>query len=64
VLLLAIDHLSEKLTGAPLWLSLLFLLFITLLPFSTNLLSAHSHLQIPIVDNGINVADFITSLCN
>jgi uncharacterized membrane protein len=45
----------EKLTGASLWLNLHFLLFITLLPFSTNLLSAHSHLQIPIVVYGINL---------
>ena len=30
-------------------------MFITLLPFSTNLLSGHSHLQTPVVVYGINM---------
>jgi uncharacterized membrane protein len=48
-------HFVRKVNRGLLWLNLLFLLFITLLPFSTNLLSAHSHLQIPIVVYGINL---------
>jgi uncharacterized membrane protein len=43
-----------------LWLNLLFLLFVTLLPFSTNLLSAHGKLQIPVVVYGLNL--FLISL--
>jgi uncharacterized membrane protein len=38
-----------------LWLNLLFLLFITLLPFSTNLLGGSHDLHIPIGVYGINV---------
>jgi len=38
-----------------LWLNLLFLLFITLLPFSTNLLGGSHDLHIPVVVYGINV---------
>src|ERR1700738_4970476 len=48
-------HFVRKVNRGLLWLNLLFLLFITLLPFSTNLLSAHTHLQIPIVVYGINL---------
>ena len=48
-------HFVRKVNRHLLWLNLLFLLFTTLLPFSTNLLSAHSHLQIPIVVYGINL---------
>jgi uncharacterized membrane protein len=48
-------HFVRKVNRVLLWLNLLFLLFITLLPFSTNLLSAHTHLQIPIVVYGINL---------
>ena len=48
-------HFVRKVSRNLLWLNLLFLLFITLLPFSTNLLSAHTHLQIPIVVYGINL---------
>ncbi len=48
-------HFVRKVNRGLLWLNLLFLLFITLLPFSTNLLSGHSHLQIPIVVYGINL---------
>ena len=42
-------HFVRKVSRGLLWLNLLFLLLITLLPFSTNLLSGHIHLQIPIV---------------
>lgn len=38
-----------------LWLNLLFLLFITLLPFSTNLLSGNSPLHIPVAVYGANL---------
>jgi uncharacterized membrane protein len=48
-------HFVRKVNRGLLWLNLLFLLFITLLPFSTNLLSGHAHLQIPIVVYGINL---------
>jgi uncharacterized membrane protein len=48
-------HFVRKVSRGMLWLNLLFLLFITLVPFSTNLLSAHTHLQIPIVVYGINM---------
>ncbi len=48
-------HFVRKVNRVLLWLNLLFLLFITLLPFSTNLLSGHTHLQIPIVVYGINL---------
>jgi uncharacterized membrane protein len=48
-------HFVRKVNRGLLWLNLVFLLFITLLPFSTNLLSAHTHLQIPIVVYGINL---------
>ena len=48
-------HFVRKVNRGLLWLNLLFLLFITLLPFSTNLLSGHTHLQIPIVVYGINL---------
>ena len=48
-------HFVRKVNRGLLWLNLLFLLFITLLPFSKNLVSAHSHLQIPIVVYGINL---------
>src|SRR4029077_1698247 len=48
-------HFVRKVNRGLLWLNLLFLLFITLLPFSTNLLSGHTHLQIPIVVYGIDL---------
>jgi len=48
-------HFVRRVSRGMLWLNLLFLLFITLLPFSTNLLSGHSHLQIPVVVYGINL---------
>jgi uncharacterized membrane protein len=38
-------HFVRRVSRDMLWLNLLFLLFITLLPFSTNLLSGHTHLQ-------------------
>jgi uncharacterized membrane protein len=56
-------HFVRRVSRGMLWLNLLFLLFITLLPFSTNLLSGHSHLQIPVVVYGINLLlIFIISL--
>jgi uncharacterized membrane protein len=48
-------HFVRKVSREMLWLNLLFLLFITLLPFSTNLLSGHTRLQTPIVVYGINL---------
>jgi uncharacterized membrane protein len=48
-------HFVRNVNRGLLWFNLLFLLFITLLPFSTNLLSAHTHLQIPVVVYGINL---------
>jgi uncharacterized membrane protein len=53
-------HFVRKVNRALLWLNLLFLLFVTLLPFSTNLISDHGNLQIPVVVYGINL--FLTSL--
>ena len=38
-----------------LWVNLLFLLFITLLPFSTNLVSGHIPLHIPVAVYGANL---------
>jgi uncharacterized membrane protein len=56
-------HFVRRVSRDMLWLNLLFLLFITLLPFSTNLLSGHSHLQTPVVVYGINLLlIFIISL--
>jgi uncharacterized membrane protein len=48
-------HFVRRVSRGMLWLNLLFLLFITLVPFSTNLLSGRSHLQIPVVVYGINL---------
>jgi uncharacterized membrane protein len=48
-------HFVRRVSRHMLWLNLLFLLFITLLPFSTNLLSGHSHLQTPVLVYGINL---------
>jgi uncharacterized membrane protein len=53
-------HFVRRVDRMLLWLNLLFLLFITLLPFSTNLTSGHSHLQIPVVVYGTNL--FFVSL--
>jgi uncharacterized membrane protein len=48
-------HFVRRVSREVLWVNLLFLLCITLLPFSTNLLSGHRHLQIPVVVYGINL---------
>jgi uncharacterized membrane protein len=48
-------HFVRRVDRVLLWLNLLFLLFITLLPFSTNILAGHSHLQIPVVIYGTNL---------
>jgi uncharacterized membrane protein len=48
-------HFVRRINRGLLWLNLLFLLFITLLPFSTNLLSGHSSLHIPVAVFGGNL---------
>ena len=48
-------HFVRRVNRGLLWLNLLFLLFITLLPFSTNLLSGHSPLRIPVAVYGANL---------
>ena len=48
-------HFVRKVDRGFLWLNLLFLLFITLLPFSTNLVGGSHDLHIPVVVYGINV---------
>ena len=48
-------HFVRRVNRGLLWLHLLFLLFITLLPFSTNLLSGHSALHIPVTVYGANL---------
>jgi len=51
----AVFHSVHRVNRTLLWLNLLFLLFVTLLPFSTNLVSGHSNLQIPVVVYGLNL---------
>jgi uncharacterized membrane protein len=53
-------HFVRKVNRSMLWLNLLFLLFVTLLPFSTNLVSADGNLQVPVVVYGLNL--FLISL--
>jgi uncharacterized membrane protein len=48
-------HFVRRVDRGLLWLNLLFLLFVTLLPFSTNLLSEHAFLQVPVVFYGANL---------
>jgi uncharacterized membrane protein len=48
-------HFVRRVDRDVLWLNLLFLLFITLLPFSTNLLSGNSPLHIPVAVYGANL---------
>jgi uncharacterized membrane protein len=48
-------HFVRRVNRDLLWLNLLFLLFITLLPFSTNLLSGHSPPRIPVAVYGANL---------
>lgn len=48
-------HFVRRVNWGLLWLNLLFLLFITLVPFSTNLLAGRNHLHIPVVVYGINL---------
>jgi uncharacterized membrane protein len=48
-------HFVRRVNRGLLRLNLLFLLFITLLPFSTNLLSGHSRLHIPAAVYGANL---------
>ena len=49
-------HFVRKVDRGFLWLNLLFLLFITLLPFSTNLLGGSHDLHIPVVVYGVNLS--------
>ncbi len=51
----ALFHTVHRVNRTLLWLNLLFLLFVTLVPFSTNLVSGHSSLQIPVVVYGLNL---------
>jgi len=48
-------HFVRRVNRGLLWFNLLFLLFITRLPFSTNLLSGHSSLHIPVAVYGANL---------
>jgi uncharacterized membrane protein len=51
----AVFHSVHRVDRTLLWLNLFFLLFVTLLPFSTNLVSGHSSLQVPVVVYGLNL---------
>jgi uncharacterized membrane protein len=51
----ALFHSVHRVNRTLLWLNLLFLLFVTLVPFSINLVSGHSSLQIPVVVYGLNL---------
>jgi uncharacterized membrane protein len=51
----AVFHSVHRVNRTLLWLNLLFLLFVTLLPFSTNLVSGHGNLQIPVVVYALNL---------
>jgi uncharacterized membrane protein len=51
----ALFHSVHRVNRTLLWLNLLFLLFVTLVPFSTNLVSGHGNLQIPVVVYGLNL---------
>ena len=48
-------HFVHKVDRGLLWLNLLFLLFITLVPFSTNLLAGRSDLHVPVVFYGVHL---------
>ena len=48
-------HFVSRVDRNLLWLNLLFLLFITLLPFSTNLLSGNAPLHVPVAVYGANL---------
>lgn len=48
-------HFVRRVDRGVLWLNLLFLLLITLVPFSTNLLAGRNHLHLPIVFYGLNL---------
>jgi len=48
-------HFVRRVNRGLLWVNLLFLLFITLLPFSTNLVSGHIPLHIPVAVYGANL---------
>jgi len=49
-------HFVRRVNRDLLWFNLSFLLFITLLPFSTNLISGHSSLHIPVAVYGANLS--------
>ena len=56
-------HFVRRVDRGLLWINLLFLLFITLLPFSTNLLSGQIPLHIPVAVYGANLLlPWLTSL--
>lgn len=48
-------HFVRRVNWGLLWLNLLFLLFITLVPFSTNLLAGRSRLHLPVAIYGLNL---------
>jgi uncharacterized membrane protein len=48
-------HFVRRVNWSLLWLNLVFLLFITLVPFTTNLLAGRSRLHIPVVIYGLNL---------
>jgi uncharacterized membrane protein len=52
----ALFHSVRSVNRTLLWLNLLFLFFVTLMPFSTNLVSGHGNLQIPVVIYGLNLS--------
>jgi uncharacterized membrane protein len=44
-----------RVDGSLLWINLIFLLLITLVPFSTNLIASHGTLQVPVILYAVNV---------
>jgi TMEM175 potassium channel family protein len=53
-----VRHVDRRL----LWLNLIFLLFVTLVPFSTDLLGDHGHLQLPVLIYAANLLVLSTLL--
>jgi uncharacterized membrane protein len=48
-------HFVRQVDRSLLWINLLFLLFTALIPFSTDLLGDHGHLELPVVVYGANL---------
>jgi uncharacterized membrane protein len=48
-------HFVHRVDRRLLWTNLLFLLFVVLIPFSTDLLGDHGHLQLPVVIYAVNL---------